>query len=85
MSDVPTVKLPANRFQTCRVGYLRKLLEGMDDDTVVVIKGSDFSYIPSTPRKSTALWNYRGGRLSEDHGDGLASRNEVRIEVLVVM
>jgi hypothetical protein len=82
--SVPTEKFPANRFQTCRVGYLRKLLEGMDEDTVVVIEGGDHAYVPVTARKGTALWNVKHGCMSEDWGDEYADKHDVRVNVLVV-
>jgi hypothetical protein len=68
-----------------RVGQLKKLVENLDDRTLVVVPGEDHSYRTTRANVTTALAD--DDSLSEDYGEDVTPEEEYgkRITVLLIV
>lgn len=67
------------------VGQLKKLLEKVDDSTLLVVKDHDHAYETAIASLTTALSNKKRHYLYEDHGDSYKDdSDDIRINVVVI-
>lgn len=69
-----------------RVRDLRKAIEGLPDDAIVVTPAFDHSYSEASVSAGTALYDKKTCVFSEDHGEEMTPEAEYgkRIPVLIV-
>lgn len=65
-------------------GELRKLLEGIPDDTKILVPGCDHSYRPGTIVFGEAVYSDKYNHWSESYKSVPLQRGEKRINVLIV-
>lgn len=68
---IPNMKwemLSRERHMRITVGTLKEKLADLPDDTVVVLNGSDHSYIPAWAAKLVHAEEHSGGEYSEFYG-----------------
>lgn len=73
-------------MRNATVGQLKKLLQDVPDDTLVVVPASDHSYREVSASVTTAILDARYDHLSEDFGGGYEPEHDdwKRINVVLV-
>ena len=66
------------------VGQLRKALEGVDDDVLLVVPGSDHSYREARVQQDKAEV-FEGGYLGEYFGEEYASEDRLSVKPVLVV
>lgn len=68
------------------VGQLRKQMEDMADNTLVVRQGHDHDFRPTAAHETTALYDRESDTLTQDHGEDSTPEAEYgkRIAVLLI-